>query len=203
MRRSFSREYWFLLICGGIFTLLGLASGAGSGWVVSTGPDNQWLASVLSAFAAAMRLLIGAVLGIAAIRHGIKPYLLLVVVHVLYSLCLSLTSWLNSGLPYALWLLALSILSPLLLFAAAKGLYHLFRGREWLVALGMVLLIFIVRLVAVLTMDIPSGEWSQGRYFYLLDIIKDTLLSGACYALLYLCIRRWLASASPADFKQE
>ncbi len=86
MKKTFSREYWFLVSCWAVFTLLGLAAGALGGMSPDSGAlwrfkdpvmaytGVQTAAAVLLSAANALS---GAAAGMIAIRYWVKPYLLL------------------------------------------------------------------------------------------------------------------------------
>ncbi len=86
MKKTFSREYWFLVSCWAVFTLLGLAAGALGGLSPDSGAlwrfkdpvmaytGVQTAAAVLLSAANALS---GAAAGMIAIRYWVKPYLLL------------------------------------------------------------------------------------------------------------------------------
>ena len=94
-------------------------------------------------------------------------------------------------------------LSLVALFGIAKGLYLFFRSREWAVALSLVLLDFLVGVLGLLLASIPAGSgwrWDE----QLLGLVKDAILTGVAYGLLYLCIHRWWnRSKSSAAGKSE
>lgn len=84
------------------------------------------------------------------------------------------------------------LLSGAVTFCLAKGVYRLLKGREWAVALTLVLLGAALQLTSLLTaigrtpayVEVPIAPRVGA-------LIKDTLLSAAAYMLLFLCIRQW------------
>ena len=98
----------------------------------------------------------------------------------------------SGGIGYAGLALLSLLLSGAVTFCLAKGLYRLLKGREWAVALTLVLLGAALQLTSLLTaigrtpayVDVPIAPRVGA-------LIKDTLLSAAAYALLFLCIQQW------------
>ena len=169
MKRSFSREYWFLLSSWVVFTLLGMLFGLLSDWVWKGEPEflNRFtspsdaasiIGSLFLELSRAFPVLAGAVLGIVVIRYWVLPCGVLFFLQWLRIFCFSLSSTVNSGLLKVVWTALTPALSLVLLFWAAKGLYLLYRGREWAVALTFVLLNFLIGLIGLLLTLGVGGE---------------------------------------------
>ena len=202
MKKTFSREYWFLVSCWAVFTLLGLAAGALGGLSPDSGAlwrfkdpvmaytGVQTAAAVLLSAANALS---GAAAGMIAIRYWVKPYLLLWLLMLVWNAGTVWPALIRSGgIGYAGLALLSLLLSGAVTFCLAKGLYRLLKGREWAVALTLVLLGAALQLTSLLTaigrtpayVDVPIAPRVGA-------LIKDTLLSVAAYALLFLCIQQW------------
>ena len=216
MKRSFSREYWFLLSSWVVFTLLGRLFGLLSEWVWKGEPEflnrctspsdaASIIGSLFLELSRAFPVLAGAVLGIVVIRYWVLPCGVLFFLQWLRIFCFSLSSTVNSGLLKVVWTALTPALSLVLLFWAAKGLYLLYRGREWAVALTFVLLNFLIGLIGLLlTLGSAGNSWSWKEH--LLGLVENALLSGAAYALLYCCLRsRWFQrlAAEPETAQDE
>lgn len=202
MKKTFSREYWFLMSCWAVFTLLQLAAGALGGLSPDSGvlwrfKDPAMAFSGVQAAMAVLRsasaALSGAAAGIIAIRYWVKPYLLLWLLMLLWEAGTAWPSLIRNGsVGYAGLALLTLLLSGAVIFGIAKGLYRLLKGREWAVALVLLLLDAAVQLAGLLAairqtpayVELPAAPqvW---------NLVKDTLLRAAAYALLFLCVRRW------------
>ena len=98
----------------------------------------------------------------------------------------------SGGIGYVGLALLSLLLSGAVTFCLAKGVYRLLKGREWAVALTLVLLGAALQLTSLLTaigrtpayVEVPIAPRVGA-------LIKDTLLNAAAYMLLYLCIRKW------------
>lgn len=218
MKRSFSREYWFLLSIWVVFTLLGMLFGLLSDWVWKGEPEflNRFTspsdaASIIGSFflelSRAFPVLAGAVLGIVAIRYWVLPCGVLFFLQWLRIFCFSLPSAVNSGLLKVVWTALIPALSLVLLFWAAKGLYLLYRGREWAVALTIVLLVFAVETIPLVISPTSNIDFVvRSRIKEIFSHVAQAILSGAAYALLYRCMcSRWFQrlAAEPETAQDE
>ena len=210
MKRTFSREYWFLLGCWAVFSILGLVAGMLGAQAAGIEPfwrfeDPAAAASVmrgaLSVLSAACSALSGAAMGILAIRYWIKPYLLAWLLVLVWQAGISWPGLIRSGgIGYVLLSLVSLVLGGGLTFGLAKGLYRLLKGREWAVALVLVALGTAVRLISLLVtlQNIPTYVETTLAADSRLSLLRETLLSAASYILLYLCIRKWWETPAQA-----
>ncbi len=185
MKRTFSREYGFLLGCWAVFAALSFVLG-----YIAPGLTGVYV-YVIDAGTAACQALSAAALGILAIRYGLKPYL------VAY---LAVLVWyLGTGVPQAFqpansapaWAIIGAevldlVLTGAITFVLAKVFYRLLGGKEWAVALLLVVFFFLVGFL--------SGLVSGGFDLLVATLLREAetaVLSGAAYALLYFCVWRW------------
>ncbi len=203
MKKGFTREYWFLLGCWVLFSVLGILITALSSQ--SIGLEPLWrfqdptagasgLKAVLSVLASACFTLSQAALGIIVIRCWIKPVLLTYLLVLLWQVVTLWSSLRQGGLGYAALMLLTLLLQCGITFVLAKGLYRLMNGREWAVALVFVALSAAVGLGKLLLgfCQAPSVIEVQMTPS-LLRLLKDTLLSAASYGLLLVCVHKWWA----------
>ena len=218
MKRSFSREYWFLLGSWVGFTLLGMLFGLLSDWVWKGEPEflNRFTspsdaASIIGSFflelSRAFPVLAGAVLVIVAIRYWVLPCGVLFFLQWLRIFCLSLSSTAGQGLWEVIWVALVGVLSLALLFGVSKGLYLLYRGREWAVALTIVLLVFAVETIPLVISPTSNIDFVvRSRIKEIFSHVAQAILSGAAYALLYRCMcSRWFQrlTAEPETAQDE
>lgn len=213
MKRTFSREYWFLLGGWLAFVLLSIGAGAAADWVREGGaaldrfqdaPEAaNWITSALDALSSAFGALSGAALGIVAIRYWVGPCALIFSLHTIRILASSLPAAVSGGAPVVLGMIAALALTLVMLFGLSKFFYLLFRGREGAVVLAMLLLPFLLKTVWILVAwETPAGvDLNCGGE--ILERAKEALLSGAAYALLYLCLRSRRLQGEPAVSNHE
>lgn len=217
VKKGFTRDYWFLLGCWALFSLLGiLVTSLGSQFM---GLEPLWrfqdpaagasgLKAALSLLASACFTLSSAALGVIAIRCWIKPVLLAYLLVLLWQVVTLWSSLRQGGLGYAALLLLSLLLRGGITFVLAKLLYRLLKGREWAVALVLVALSAAAGLGRLLYAygQAPSVIEIQMTPS-LLKLLKDTLLSAVSYCLLLACIRKWpdakpeAAGQPESDFK--
>lgn len=203
MKRTFSRDYWFLLGSWFIFSVLQLVAAVLSGQAQNLDAFGRFqdpvaaasfLQEALSVLASACSALSGAALGLIALRYWLKPYLL---AYLLVLVWQAGTLWpaiiRSSGVGYAgLYLLFLVIISAAVDFGISKGLYLLLKGREWAAALLVVALNAAFRLITLLVnfSNIPAYvEVSLSPSLW--NLLGETLLSAASYLLLLFCVHKW------------
>ncbi len=207
VKKGFTREYWFLLGCWALFSVLGILVTSLSSQ--SMGLEPLWrfqdpaagasgLKAVLSVLSSACFTLSSAALGVIAIRCWIKPVLLAYFLLLFWQVVTLWPSLRQGGLGYAALMLLTLLLWGGITFVLAKLLYRLLKGREWAVALVLVALTAAAGLVRLLYGfgQAPSVIEIQVAPS-LLKLLKDTLLSAVSYCLLLACIRKW-PGAKPA-----
>ena len=202
MKRTFSRDYWFLLGSWLIFSVLQLVAAVLSGQVQNADAFGRFqdpaaaasfLQEALSILSSACSALSGAALGLIALRYWLKPYLL---AYLLLLVWQAGTLWpdliRSSGVGYVgLYLLSWAI-SAAVNFGISKGLYLLLKGREWAAALLVVALHAAYRLIALLVnlSNIPAYvEVSLSPSLW--NLLGNTLLSAVSYLLLLFCVHKW------------
>lgn len=218
MKKGWTRDYWFLLGVWVLFTVLQILAVALSVRSQDLAPFFRFrdpiagaeaLGTALQILASACAALSGAAVGIVAIRHGIRPVLLVYLLILLFRVA---PQW-RSFPAGSLWLMGLSLLSLLVTgavtFALAKGLYRLYRGRERAVALSLAAFAAAAELAVLLWRFFRApAEVEPNLAAGLLRLLKDALLSAASYLLLYVCIRKWWdkpglpAGETPAETRQ-
>ena len=213
LKKGFTREYWFLLGCWALFSVLGILVTSLSSQ--SMGLEPLWrfqdpaagasgLKAVLSVLSSACFTLSGAALGVIAIRCWIKPVLLAYLLLLLWQAVTLWPSLRQGGLGYAALMLLTLLLRGGITFVLAKLLYRLLKGREWAVALVVVALSAAAGLVRLLYAygRAPSAIEIQMAPS-LLKLLKDTLLSAVSYCLLLVFVHKWWGakpgSAGEAD----
>lgn len=187
MKRTFTREFWIL---AAVWAALSLAQAAGLFRIL---PGAFLPLAGLAVHAAATALF-----WLLAIRSGWKPFALAGLAYVLLETGQALLPVLlpAGAFDSLLWryllnALLIPVLYAALLFAAAKGLLRLFRGREWAVFHALL----VLRLLWETGLSIFSGSvWRLLPWNVALEIVG---MSAVFW--LYVLIRRLMPDdARPA-----